>query len=154
MKKYTFNEEERWKDLIPSDFLKFEKSTQFREVDAKPSREKLIKLFDNDVYDIVVEKFENANGAIDFRLYLQFKRNTRVHIATNSSSIWQINDTNRYNSYATFGQIYSKYSVRVIDAMQKLMEDDTQSKSNVLRYLNIFMKRKIKQCNRLLNGKI
>lgn len=146
MKKYKkFTEEERWKDLIATDVPRFEKSVQYREVDAKPSQEKLIKLFDNDVYDICLERFENANGVIEIRMYLIFKRNIKLHIATNINSIWTINETNRHNQYATFGQIFVKHNNRVVKAIHNLLQTPKPHKTNLKRYLNILLKRTLKK---------
>ena len=144
-KREKFTEEERWKDLVATDVPRFEKSVQYREVDAKPSQEKLIKLFDNDVYDIGIERFEIANGTIEFRMYLVFKRNIKLHIATNINSIWTINETNRYNQYATFGDIILKHSERVVKAMNHLLQTPKPHKTNLKRYMNILFKRTLKK---------
>lgn len=140
-----FTEEKRWKNLIPSEAPRFPKSIQFRNVDAKPPKEVLIKLFDNAIYDIILEKFETAEGLIEIRMYLNFKRNIRKHIATMIGGIWQINELNRYNEFATFGQIYKKYEKHVEKALIKICDEPKQSKTNFKRQFDIFVKRTIKK---------
>jgi hypothetical protein len=144
MKRVQFTEEERFKDLIASDVPRFNKSVQFRTIDAKPAQEYLIKLFDNHIYDIVLQKFETADGVIEIRMYLSFKRDMRTHIGTMVGGKWNINDTNRFNEFATFGQICVKYRLQVEEGLLKLCETPKESKTNLKRYVTVFFKRTIK----------
>lgn len=145
MKRYQFTEEARWKDLIPSDAPRFAKTIQLKSVDARPPDEHLIKLFDNSIYDIVLQKLVTIDGNLEIGLYLSFKRDARLLIATMVSGIWKINETNRYNEFATFGQIWLKYGDKVVQALYHLCNTHKPSKTNLERYLYIFFNRTLKQ---------
>jgi hypothetical protein len=144
MNRYQFTEENRFKDLIASDVPKFNKSVQYRSIDAKPPQEYLIKLFDNHIYDIVLQKFETADGLIEIRMYLSFKRDMRTHIATMIGGKWLINETNRFNEFATFGQICTKYRTQVEHGLLQICDTPKESKTNLKRYVTIFVKRTLK----------
>lgn len=125
--------------------VKFPKSVQYREVDAKPLQQYLIKLFDNKIYDLLLEKFESANGKLEIRIYLNFKRNQRLHIATMCEGIWTINQSNSYNEFISFGKICKNYSKEVEQGIIKLCQEPKEVKTNLSRYFTIFIKRRIKQ---------
>ena len=145
MTQYTqFTEENRWKDLIASDVPRFVKTIQLNSVDAKPPFEYLIKLFDNNTYDIVLQKFEMVDGKTEIKMYLSFKRDIRLHIATMSSGIWKINETNRFNDVATFGTICVKYDTNIRNGLQQLFKLPKESRTHLERYIYVLLNRTMK----------
>lgn len=135
-----FTEENRWKSLVKLDPLPFNEPNVLRGIDATPPKEVLIKLYDNETYDIVFQQFLSADGAYEIRVYLQFKRNLRILLACTKNMRWVLGESNKYGDFYTF---LKQYPIKFTYALKKLRKPD-KVEPNVKRNFNIFMQRTVR----------
>jgi hypothetical protein len=141
MNRYQFTDEHRFKDLVVCKPIPFREPNIFRGIDAIPPKEIVIKLYDNDLYDLLFQEAIMANGEYEIRVYLQFKRDIRILLAVNRDFKWYLGDNNQYGDFYMF---MAQYPKKFGYALKKL-KHRTPVEIPFSRKFNIFVNRHLKQ---------